>query len=33
MRPETLEEYVGQSHILEKGGLLRKAIEEDASFP
>jgi putative ATPase len=32
MRPETLEEYVGQSHILEKGGLLRKAIEEDRLF-
>ncbi|MGE5791005.1 MAG: AAA family ATPase, partial [Syntrophaceae bacterium] len=32
MRPETLEEYVGQSHILEKGGLLRKAIEEDRVF-
>jgi putative ATPase len=32
MRPETLEEYVGQSHILEKGGLLRKAIQEDRLF-
>lgn len=32
MRPETLEEYVGQSHILDKGGLLRKAIEEDRLF-
>lgn len=32
MRPETLEEYVGQSHILDRGGLLRKAIEEDRLF-
>ncbi len=32
MRPENLEEYVGQSHILDKGGLLRKAIEEDRLF-
>jgi putative ATPase len=32
MRPETLEEYVGQSHILEKGGLLHKAIQEDRLF-
>jgi len=32
MRPETLEEYVGQSHVLDKGGLLRKAIEEDRLF-
>ena len=32
MRPETLEEFVGQSHILDRGGLLRKAIEEDRLF-
>jgi putative ATPase len=29
MRPETLDEFVGQKHILEKGSVLRKAIEED----
>ena len=29
MRPETLDEFVGQRHILEKGSVLRKAIEED----
>lgn len=29
MRPRTLEEYVGQSHILGKGKLLRRAIEAD----
>jgi len=29
MRPETLEEFVGQKHILGKGLVLRRAIEED----
>lgn len=29
MRPRTLEEYVGQSHILGPGKLLRRAIEAD----
>lgn len=29
MRPDTLDEFVGQKHILEKGSVLRKAIEED----
>jgi len=29
MRPRTLEEYVGQQHILSEGSLLRVAIQED----
>ncbi|MFA7271951.1 MAG: replication-associated recombination protein A [Candidatus Omnitrophota bacterium] len=29
MRPKTLDEFVGQSHILGKGKLLRRAIEAD----
>src|SRR6185437_2156587 len=29
MRPRNLDEYVGQSHILGKGQLLRRAIEAD----
>jgi putative ATPase len=29
MRPQTLEEYVGQAHILEEGKLLTRAIESD----
>ena len=29
MRPETLDEFMGQRHILEKGSVLRKAIEQD----
>ena len=29
MRPRTLDEYVGQSHIIGKGRLLRRAIEAD----
>ena len=29
MRPEALEEFVGQKHILGKGSVLRRAIEED----
>src|ERR1041384_5937952 len=29
MRPRTLDEYVGQAHILAPGQLLRRAIEAD----
>src|SRR5437764_15077952 len=29
MRPRNLDEYIGQSHILAKGQLLRRAIEAD----
>src|SRR5438132_5964094 len=29
MRPRTLDEYVGQQHILARGLLLRRAIEAD----
>jgi putative ATPase len=29
MRPDNLNDYQGQSHILEKGKLLRRAIEAD----
>jgi putative ATPase len=29
MRPETLDEFVGQRHILAEGSVLRKAIKED----
>ena len=29
MRPRTLEEFVGQQHILKPGMLLRRAIEAD----
>jgi putative ATPase len=29
MRPRTLEEFVGQEHILAPGKLLRRAIEAD----
>ena len=32
MRPRTLEEYVGQEHILGEGKLLRRAIEADRLF-
>lgn len=32
MRPRILADYVGQSHILGKGSLLRRAIEEDRLF-
>jgi putative ATPase len=32
MRPKTLEAFVGQTHLLGKGGLLRRAIEEDKLF-
>jgi len=32
MRPRTLEEFVGQEHILGKGKLLRRAIESDRLF-
>lgn len=30
MRPRTLEEFVGQSHLIEEGKILRKIIESDA---
>ncbi|MBT4628991.1 MAG: replication-associated recombination protein A, partial [Deltaproteobacteria bacterium] len=29
MRPRTIEEFVGQSHILAPGRLLRRAIQAD----
>ncbi|MBP1583457.1 MAG: hypothetical protein J6866_05840, partial [Victivallales bacterium] len=29
MRPRTLEEYIGQEHILAPGRLLRRAIQAD----
>ena len=29
LRPETLEEYVGQEHLLGKGKVLRRLIERD----
>lgn len=32
MRPRNLAEYVGQSHLLGKGCLLRRAIDEDSLF-
>ena len=32
MRPRTLAEYVGQTHLLEVGALLRRAIDEDRLF-
>jgi putative ATPase len=32
MRPRTLEEYVGQDHIIGEGRLLRRAIESDRLF-
>ena len=32
MRPKSLDEFVGQSHVLSKGGLIRKAIEKDRIF-
>ncbi len=32
MRPRTLEEFVGQEHIIGKGKLLRRAIEADRLF-
>ncbi len=32
MRPRTLDEYIGQEHILGKGKLLRRAIEADRLF-
>ena len=30
MRPRTLDEFVGQQHIVGKGKLLRRAIETDS---
>jgi len=32
MRPETLDDFVGQEHLTAKGSLLRKAIEDDRVF-
>jgi putative ATPase len=32
MRPQTLEEFSGQGHLLKEGSLLRRAIEEDRLF-
>jgi putative ATPase len=32
MRPRTLEEYIGQEHIIGEGKLLRRAIEADRMF-
>jgi putative ATPase len=32
MRPRTLEEYIGQKHIVSEGKLLRRAIEADKLF-
>jgi len=32
MRPRTLDEYIGQEHILGPGKLLRRAIEADRLF-
>ena len=32
MRPRTLDEYVGQTHIIGEGKLLRRAIEADRLF-
>ena len=29
LRPKTLEEYVGQTHLLAKGKVLRRLIESD----
>ena len=33
MRPRTLDEYIGQEHIVGPGKLLRRAIEADRMFP
>jgi putative ATPase len=32
MRPGTLDEFIGQQHLLAKDSLLRRAIEEDILF-
>jgi putative ATPase len=32
MRPKTIAEYIGQSHLLAEGSLLRRSIEEDKLF-
>jgi putative ATPase len=32
IRPRTLEEYIGQEHIVGEGKLLRRAIESDKLF-
>ena len=29
MRPQTLDQYVGQGHVLAPGSLLRRAVEAD----
>ena len=29
LRPETLEEYIGQQHLIGKGKILRQLIEKD----
>lgn len=33
MRPRTLEEFIGQEHVIGKGKILRQAIETDSLFP
>ena len=30
LRPETLDEYVGQTHLVGKNGILRRLIENDS---
>lgn len=32
MRPKTIDEYIGQSHLLAHGSLLRRSIEDDKLF-
>jgi putative ATPase len=32
MRPQSLDDFIGQGHLLEKGSLLRHAVEEDRLF-
>ena len=32
MRPETLDEVLGQDHLLGPGGLLRRSVEKDRLF-
>jgi len=32
IRPQTLDEFFGQGHLLKEGSLLRRAIEEDRLF-
>lgn len=33
MRPETLEDYIGQEHLLGKGKILRQMLEKDMIPP